>query len=114
MELKTWIRLESGRGAKLLAHLNSVAVTIDPNKRIVHAQITGWIADPGEKSWRPIPSYLAPAIEDFTRTLSGGDASQVVMRWDCCPKDWFVTWPELVKYPGRPLLPEEEAARASG
>lgn len=107
MELKAWIKLEAGRTPKLLAHLNSVVATIEPGKTINPGQLSGWIAEADAKNRRTIPAYIAPAIEDYTRSLSGGDDKLVVMRWDSRPEDWFTTWPELIEHPRRPRMPNE-------
>lgn len=105
MELKTWVNAELGRGAKLVSHLDSVARTVNPEKSIRHAQLTGWIADRGAPTYRPIPVYLAQAIEQFTEGK--------VMRWDCCPDTWFTVWPELHTHRDAPPIPKFDSQPAA-
>lgn len=104
MELKTWLSAEAGRVAKLAASLTEVGATLTPPKRIDTSFIWAWSQEPDDSRWRPIPDWVAPAIERFTK----GE----VMRWDCRPKDWFVVWPDLKKNPARPEFPELALSRA--
>lgn len=101
MELKTWVKLEAGRSARLAEHLTSVVSKVTPDRRIDRAQVTGWTSAPGTPGHRPIPTDLAPEIEAFT--------SGEVPRWDTCPKNWFLLWPELRTHRDAPLIPELEA-----
>ncbi len=98
MKLKTWVEEEKGRSARLADFLTSVVRMIEPTKEISRAQVTAWTSDEAKESWRPIPAYLAPKIEEFT--------DGHVMRWDCCPKEWHLLWPELKRYAGAPAIVE--------
>lgn len=106
MKLKTWVEEEAGRRAKLADFLTSVVRMTEPGKEITRAQVTAWTTDESKESWRPIPAYLAPKIEEFT--------DSEVMRWDCCPKEWHLLWPELRRYAGAPPIVDLSKATAEG
>jgi DNA-binding transcriptional regulator YdaS (Cro superfamily) len=44
---------------------------------------------------------ISPKRSVAIERLSGGK----VMRWDCRPKDWHLTWPELIGTRGAPNIP---------
>ena len=83
MQLKTWLDEERGRRTRLAEFLTAE----NPARPVDGAFITAMSAPPGLPGARPVPSRLAHGIEKF----SGG----AVMRWDCCPNDWWELWPEL-------------------
>lgn len=105
MELKTWLRAEPGRGAKLAAHLTSVVAETDASARVDSSFIWQWCIPEGEKGYRPIPPKLAHAIERFTELA--------VMRWNCCPKDWYLLWPELKTHRDAPDIPTAAPAEST-
>ena len=109
MDLKTWLISEPGRTARLQVYLTEVIKTISADKEVAYAQIWGWTRDEGDARKRPIPAPMARAIETFTTKFSK-PGEDPVMRWDSCPNDWFVLWPELRRrkgapdYPGKPTV----------
>lgn len=102
MELKTWLKSESGRTARLEEYLTEVVRKVNPKKVIASAQIWRWTRDDDDDRKQPIPSYLAQSIETFTKGQ--------VMRWDCCPNDWFLLWPELMTHRDSPPIKAQAAA----